>query len=308
MPDIIIAPGDHSSHNNLVLTTTSNATANGIDTNSATARLSRHGQPLNGESLYLTLSGNALFTQGGQQAIVTTDNHGEAIVYFTDTQQETVEVICHYHQTQARGISHFNEDARVSENISGEVLQNNVQANGVAQNSMRYSVYDAQRTRIANVQLDFQTTGSAVLSAQGGQTNQQGQFTLTLTNRTPEQVLVSASVRGLVGIDNHTYLNFTPFSPQYRILVHVLTDNSPPGQANAIQYEVVSSSTLMPVQGILLIYDAPSNIQLTPGGVTTAQGLTTLSMVSGISGRFTIKASISTESLTVNNTDINWAN
>src|SRR5471030_1410729 len=94
--------------------------------------------------------------------------------------------------------SRFNEDARVSENISGEVLQDNSQANGFAQNSMRYSVYDAQRTRIPNVQLDFQTTGSAVLSAQGGQTNQQGQFTLTLTNRTSELVLVSANVRGLV--------------------------------------------------------------------------------------------------------------
>jgi len=202
--------------------------------------------------------------------------------------------------------SRFNEDARVSENISGEVLQNNVQANGAAQNSMRYSVYDARRTRIPNVQLDFKTTGSAVLSAQEGQTNQQGQFTLTLTNRIQEGVVVSASVRGLVGIDNHTYLNFSPFSPQYRIVVTVLTDGSMASNLNAIQYLVINVADGSPVAGIRLAFDVPNHISTPTNVVTNNEGIVTAVMVSNIPGTFRITVSIVTEPLTVNNEDITW--
>jgi len=203
--------------------------------------------------------------------------------------------------------SRFNEDARVSENISGEVLQDNSQANGFAQNSMRYSVYDAQRTRIPNVQLDFQTTGSAVLSAQGGQTNQQGQFTLTLTNRTSELVLVSANVRGLVGIDNHTYLNFRPFSPQYRIVAQVLADNALRGAHNYIMYYVTNISDGSYGSNLELNINLPGNIRrITLGNVTNAGGVLTLETVSDIPGTFRIATSIVTEPLTVNNTDLTW--
>ncbi len=306
MPDIILPSDEQILHNQLVLTTTSNAAANGVDTNSATARLSRHGQPLSGQSLYFTLSGNALFTQGGQHVTVTTDGLGEATVYFTDTRQEIVEVACHYQQTQARESSRFNETAIADRNISGEVKQNGVQANGVAQNSMLYTVYNALTVGVPNVFVDFTTTGSAVLSAQAGQTNQSGQFTLTLTNLVAEQVLVSAKVRGLIGIDNYTLLNFIQFSPQYLIIVNVTQDHAPVNQANSMNYTVITSSSGQPVPGIQLIYTAPGNIQLPPGTPTNAQGMTTLSMTSNIAGTFTITASISTEPLTHNNTNLTW--
>jgi len=203
--------------------------------------------------------------------------------------------------------SPFNQGARVSENISGEVLQDNAQANGVALNRIRYSVYDAQNTPMPGVWLDFQTTGSAVPHTRVGFTNSLGQYTVLLTNLIQERVLISAYVRGLAGVDNHTYLNFTSFLPQYRIVVVVITNNSLAGQPNIIRYYIYDISTGNPVPGVVLNLDDTNQILRPPlGGITNSEGWVPISMISNIPGRFTIKIHIGSEPLTVNSTDLTW--
>ncbi len=230
MPDIILPPAEQAPEYRLVLTATSTAQANGVDTNSATARLSRHGQASGGQFLVFTLSGNAVFTGDGQHIAVTTNSQGEATVYFTDTRRETVLVTCRYYQTQARENSRFVASPRVNTNISAQVIGNGAQADGIATNAMLYTVFDElSNSPLPEIPLGFTTTGSAVLSATTGTSNVNGQYALTLTNLTPQQVLVTAELPDAPWVNNYAYLQFIPAptpAPIYLLSFYTNVDNA----------------------------------------------------------------------------------
>ncbi|MFP1722617.1 Ig-like domain-containing protein [Lonsdalea quercina] len=78
----------------LILTATSTASANGSDTNTATAILMNDGQYVSGKAVEFRLvSGNAIFSDGTQIIKVTTNALGQASVEYTDTVEETISVM-----------------------------------------------------------------------------------------------------------------------------------------------------------------------------------------------------------------------
>ncbi|TCL05850.1 Ig-like domain-containing protein [Sodalis ligni] len=207
----------------LTLTATTNAIADGCDTNSATARLSYQGCPLCGQLLSFTLSGDAQFSDGAQQCSATTDGQGEATVFFTDTRPETVLITCNYYQTQSRESVSFDNNPLADINLSGAVLQNNAPADGISRNAMRYRVYQAAGgAPVPRIALSFSASGGAGLIPPAGPwiTDGNGLYDLYVTNGTPGQVLVSAQVPGFAGADNNTFLNFTP------VAIYSLTSNT----------------------------------------------------------------------------------
>ncbi|WP_213992599.1 Ig-like domain-containing protein [Sodalis sp. dw_96] len=207
----------------LTLTATTNAIADGCDTNSATARLCYQGRPLCGQLLSFTLSGDALFTDGTQQFSATTDGQGEATVFFTDTRPETVLITCNFNQTQSWESVSFDNSPLADIGISGAVLQNNAQADGMSRNGMRYRVYHSNGgAPVPGTALAISVSGGAMLIPPAGPwvTDANGIYDLYVTSGSPGQVLVSAQVPSAPEATNNTFLNFTP------VAVYSLTSNT----------------------------------------------------------------------------------
>jgi len=271
MPEIISPLDVPRSDYRLTLTATYTATANGIDTNSATACLSRHGQAESGKPLIISLSGSALFSGGGQQITVTTDGNGEAIVYFTDTQPETVKVNCHYHHIMASADSIFRQDTRAGLDISAEVITNHSPANGIARNALRYSVYDTARNRVPSVGLTFSQDGSATLLNQSGQTNSSGQFTLELASLTAERVRVTARIVGNPLVANNTYVYFDTAPVLILISNTNINFASADGSAiNRITFTLTQDGVGIPKQSLSFTSNSPT-ARITPTTALTDQ-------------------------------------
>ncbi len=293
MPDVILLPDESGSDYHLALTATYTAVANGIDTNSAVARLSRHGQAVSGKPVTFCLSGSALFTQGGRQITVNTDGNGEASVYFTDTQPEMVKVNCCYHQTRATADAIFRQGSRAGLDISAEVITNHAPANGIARNALRYSVYDTVRNRVPSVGLLFSQDGSATLLNQIGQTNTSGQFTLELTNLTMERVRVTAKLQGNSLLANNTFVYFD------RAPVFILTSDTNINFAladgvsiNRITFTLTEDGVGAPNQLMSFAADSPT-AHITPSsGLTDQNGQIVVDIQNTTSGQTIITAQV----------------
>ncbi|WP_413741853.1 Ig-like domain-containing protein [Sodalis sp. RH15] len=225
----------------LTLAATTNAIADGCDTNSATARLSYQGCPLCGQLLSFSLSGDALFSDGTQQCSATTDGQGEATVFFTDTRAETVLITCNYYQTQSRESVSFDNNPLADINLSGAVLQNNAPADGISRNAMRYRVYQAAGSApVPGIALAFSVGGGAMLIPPTGPwvTDDNGLYDLHVTNGTPGQVLINAQVPSVPGANNNTFLNFTP-AAVYSLTSNTIRNYQPVGGlSNAIVFSL----------------------------------------------------------------------
>lgn len=290
MPDIFLSPDQQWSDYHLVLSTTSGGIADGNDTNSATARLSRHGQASSGRPLIFSLSGHAQFSENGQQITVITDELGEATVYFIDTQPETVNVSCHYQQFRADTDSIFTQNVLSGLDISAEVLADNSPADGITRNSLRYSVYDQARRRVSGVTLLFSQNGNATLSNQNAPVSGYGQFTLTLTNRTAERVRVTANISGSL-VSNYTYLTFSEL-PEL-ILSSILLNNNVPADGTStirIIFTLTRGGVGVPDQYLRFQADAPT-IRIAPlNGRTDQNGQIEVTVTSSRSGQNAVTA------------------
>ncbi|TKI06089.1 Ig-like domain-containing protein [Martelella alba] len=290
MSETILPPGDCRHENTLTLTTTSLAKADGIETNSATAHLARNGCAISGQPVSFLLSGHAIFSQGGKQTTAITDAYGNATVFFTDTVQETVNITCVYYQLQASGYSRFNAAAQSGLDISAEVVTDKAPANGISPNELLYSVYDTARRRVPGVQIDFSTTGSALLSSPSGITNAQGQFPLTLTNNVAQQVLVSAQVPSAPNATNYTFLEFIRI-PVFLLTSNTLVNNTPAGSGvNRILFMLTADNA--PAANQQLSFSvSPSTASVTPASaLTNANGQVEVDVSSSVAGDITVTA------------------
>ncbi len=309
MPDIILPPAAQAPEYRLVLTATSTAQANGVDTNSATARLSRHGQASGGQLLVFTLSGNAVFTGGGQHIAVTTNSQGEATVFFTDTRQETVLVTCHYYQTQARESSRFVANPRADANISVQVLQNGALANGLDENITAYRVYDASNNPIAGVPLRYTTTGSAQLLAPTATTDNEGRANAVMTNTLPEQVLITAEAVDFPEVINHIYLQFSQFLSDYILIANVIRDRQPANSLtpNQVAFTVLSRFVGTPQPGLTLVFSVTGSARLSaPSGITGPDGSFTVGLTNPFAESVRLMAHLVNEPATSSNVDVSW--
>ncbi len=309
MPDIILPPAERPAEYRLVLTATSTAQANGVDTNSATARLSRHGQASGGQLLVFTLSGNAVFTSGARYISVTTNSQGEATVFFTDTRQETVLVTCHYYQTQARESSRFVENAQANTNISVEVIKNEAVANGFDYNIVRYSVYDAFDNPLPDVPLRFELTGNAELLFADDITDFTGHAIAAVTNFVSEQVLLTTEVANAPQVVNRIYLQFVQDIPASIIIANVITDRQPANSVtpNQVAFTVLSLFGGTPLAGVQLVFSVTGSARLaTPTGITGPDGSFTVGLTNPFAESVTLTASVSFQPLPLNNVVVIW--
>ncbi len=244
MTNVIIPPEENCADHRLEVAATSTAQADGCDTNSAIAQLSLHGQPLQGCVISFTLTGDALFTGGTQQFSAITDGQGEATVFFTDTRPETVLITCNFNQTQCWESASFESNPLADIGISGAVLQNNAQADGMSRNGMRYRVFQVVGgAPVPGAALALSVSGEAMLIPPVGPwfTDDNGLYDLYVTNGAAGQVLVSARIPSAPGAENNTFLNFVPIQvPEYVLSYRVTRNNAPADDAerNAITYNL----------------------------------------------------------------------
>ncbi len=309
MSDSIPTPAERPADFHLMLTATSTAQANGVDTNNATARLSRHGQASGGQLLVFTLSGNAVFTGGDQHIAVTTNSQGEATVYFTDTRQETVLVTCHYYQTQARENSRFVASPRADTDISAQVLANGSPANGSDINAVYYTVYDASNNPIPGVQLRITTTGSARLVSSTRTTDINGHVLAGMTNTVPEQVLLTAEVVNAPQVVNHIYLRFSEFVSARMIIATVIRDRQPANSLtpNQVVFTVFSLIDGTPQPGLILDFSVTGSARLAiRNGITGPDGSFTVGLTNPVAESVRLTADLRSERVTLSHIDVSW--
>ncbi|WP_421323173.1 Ig-like domain-containing protein [Aeromonas veronii] len=185
-----VADGSTATVSALVATT--DAVANGVASNDVTATVTdAEGNPVpNAEVSFATTGSAVLSAQTGM-----TDAQGQVVITLTSTKAETVTVTATHAGQNMTADSRFVADGSTA-TVSALVATTDAVANGVASNSVTATVTDANGNPIANAEVSFATTGSAVLSAQTGMTDAQGQVVITLTSTKAETVTVTATHAG----------------------------------------------------------------------------------------------------------------
>ncbi|MFA3763130.1 Ig-like domain-containing protein [Yersinia sp. 2466 StPb PI] len=229
----------------LTLSSTSNAKADGYDTNSATAVLTTSGTPLCGYQICFTLSGGALFCDGSNRTFAVTDACGVATVTFTDRQAETVCVSSQYENINALSYSTFDEVIDINElSIIAFVQRDNAQASPSESNIIVYTLWnDVTNQPVPSRQLTFSTYSStANLSPSSPQTDTNGQIVLTISNSMVEDIEIAAYLLGNTSVNNYTLISFFPVITHY-ITAQVLTSGIvAPGGTHTVRYTLRNTS------------------------------------------------------------------
>ncbi|MFQ1895559.1 Ig-like domain-containing protein [Aeromonas veronii] len=171
------------------LVATTNAVADGVASNSVTATVTdANGNPIaNAEVSFATTGSAVLSAQTGM-----TDAQGQVVITLTSTKAETVTVTATHAGQSMTADARFVADSSTA-TVSALVATTDAVANGVASNDVTATVTDAEGNPVPNAEVSFATTGSAVLSAQTGMTDAQGQVIITLTSTKAETVTVTAT-------------------------------------------------------------------------------------------------------------------
>ncbi|XBS69664.1 Ig-like domain-containing protein [Acerihabitans sp. KWT182] len=280
----------------LALTSSTAAKADGRDTNEAVATLSRLGQPLCGCLVTFWLSGSAVFCDGTKQTSVMTDNRGQAAVYFTDCQQETVAVSCQFDGVSALSYSTFaNPEEITGLGIIASVETNYAPANDYASNVIQYTLWDfTSDTAVPGRVLNFSIVrGVGDLYNTFDTTNVSGLARVSLRSGIPDSVEVRAVLDGQPTVYNYTVVSFTtPIT--HTISAEPLDINVPAGGTFRIRYTLRDVDGNV-VPGALMIFSSsPATPIITPTiGFTDSQGQITISIQSSSAGNFIITAEYS---------------
>ncbi len=214
-------PEETNAGTQLTLTTTSDAIANGTDTNVATVRLALNVTPSPGSIINLALTGSARFNNNSQTISVTTGAQGTATAHFTNTVNETVSLRATYLGHIAYANSYFRAVPEYSSpSLTANIITNNAQANGNSQNIVEF-IFRNQQTGavVANHPLSISTNGQAnyppIIT-----TNNQGIATLQISSNVVGNISVTAKSQTPPGQSVSIGLNF---SSQYPILLGTRT-------------------------------------------------------------------------------------
>lgn len=230
----------------LTLTSTSNAKADGYATNSATALLLSQGAPLCGYNVTFSVSGSALFCDGGNQTCAVTDAQGRATVYFTDRCVETVWVNCQYENLTSSSNSTFQILEEISDiKLIAEVTRDRATANSGEANSIAYLLENVRLGTPLPYQLIdvFADSPTAILPPLAV-TDANGRFNIAITDARPGEVEIATRLQGDSAVTNYTVVVFTP-PITHIISVQQLTGTVYAGGAHRLLY------TLRRVDGTL---------------------------------------------------------
>nr|WP_050764978.1 inverse autotransporter beta-barrel domain-containing protein [Citrobacter youngae] len=212
--------------------TTNNAIADGSSTDVAQAQVTDSaGLPIPDTSVTWTVSGSAIATTA---TVVNTDNNGKATLKLTDSVAENVVVTVTAEGKTGSTTALFS--AAPVNNVSVNMVTNNVQADGSTPDVARAVVKDANGQPMADTSVTWTVSGNAkAASATTVNTDTNGVATLNLTDTVAENVAVNAVAEGKSGSATATFTAIPVDSVAVTMKTNdVYADGSTPNVAQAV--------------------------------------------------------------------------
>ena len=291
---------------------TNNAVANGVATNSVKAHIvDASGHPVPNATVIFTIAtGTASFAS---PATITTDANGDAIVTLNSTVAGQVTITATVNGTPITNGSPatviFVADVPAVNNPATAliVVDNFAIANGVATNSVRAHVVDANGNPVQGAVIIFTLSGSAdFASVPVGLTDANGDFSLTLTSLVAGSNTITATVNG-TSITNGSpatviFVSDVPQTGNPATALSVVTNNAVANgvATNSVKAHIVDANG-NPVSGATINFTIASGAAnfASPATVTTdANGDAIVTLNSTIVGSVTITATVNGVSIT----------
>ncbi|MGN7792792.1 inverse autotransporter beta domain-containing protein, partial [Enterobacter mori] len=248
-----------------------NSPADGVTTNIITVQaISQNGTPVQNAVINWSTEGHAkLSTSSG-----ITDKNGQTVVQLTNTEAEQVNVLASSGAVTQKISSSF---VPAVASLGLELTQNNMQADGNAQNAGKVTVKDTDGNVISGVQVDWNVDNGAVIVSSDSRTNNQGTATVHFSNSTAGNVILKATAAGKSESVTSTFVG------QQSVASIVLSIASPSVIADGVTQDtaqaLVTDDSGKPVAGYQVHWTATGNAKLSaPDSLTNAQGVATVSL------------------------------
>ncbi|MDN0105482.1 Ig-like domain-containing protein [Yersinia rochesterensis] len=165
------------------------------------------------------------------------------------------------------------------------VLHNNALANGVATNSVKAMVKDANGNAVPNYRVSFSADNNATLSLSSGMTGTDGSLTVTLTNESTGVTNVTATLNG---VSQSVLVNFVPDSATATIAdgaLTILIDNAlANGRDRNSVKAVVTDARGNPIPNQVVNFVSNNGASISASGTTGADGAVTQSLTNITAG------------------------
>ena len=201
----------------------------------------------------------------------------------------------------------FMADEHTATIMSGDlvVLHNNALADGVATNSVKAIVKDANGNPVANQQVSFIADNSATLSLSSGTTDTDGAVTVTLVNSAMGVTNVTAKLNGA---SQSVPVNFIPDSGTATIAdgaFTVLINNAlANGRDRNSVKAIVKDARGNPVPNLMVSFTANNGANIALSGTTGVDGVVTQPLTNTTAGMTQVTATINGVSQSVDVTFI----
>ncbi|QHB32691.1 hypothetical protein F0T03_11245 [Yersinia canariae] len=184
------------------------------------------------------------------------------------------------------------------------VLKNNALANGVATNSVKATVKDANGNPVSNQHVSFIADNSATLSLSSGMTGADGALTVTLVNDTTGVTTVTAMLNGA---SQSVPVNFIPDSGTATIIdgaLTILVDNAlANGRDRNSVKAIVTDARGNPIPNQVVSFIGDNGANIAASGTTGPDGAVTQSLSNITAGVTRVTAMINGASQSV---DVNF--
>lgn len=244
-----------------------NAAADGQDTNMAAIVVSSANTGIDGISVDLTVSGNALFVNGRNQATVKTKNSGIASLGLTDASAEKVQVFASIADDASlydKKTATFISPTPAPDTLKLETLIDHTEADGKSPNAAVATV-TANGSPVSETPLNFiiRGTQTAFFDLNGRQevnvqTDSSGTFKVNIVDTVAETITLYCSSLNNSGLSQHTALTFEKISSgTHRLMLDVMVDNSisGSGKANTVMATVTNDGIGAAERDIPLSFD-----------------------------------------------------
>lgn len=296
-----------------VIGVTSNAQANGTATNSFTVRLTAGDELIDDTFIDFSVSGSALFNPTRQNFItVMTNNQGEATVFFTNDQEQTVRVRAVFGSDFAEADSTFGMPASDADLLlEAQVSPSDVVAGSGDPHIINYFLTNALGQFINGRQINYSVIGVATLNPPTMDfTSGNGQTQLRVTRAMPGTVTVIAALASAPGIVySRIRLTFSASVLTQYIAAQKQVDGAPAnGMAtNRIRYQVKSLAGNVPVAFTPVHFSvAGGAIPIPDSDRTDASGYVTITFTSRFPGPMLVSATLDSGLGSTNHTGITF--
>ncbi len=280
---------------------TDGALANGVATNSVKAVVTdASGNPIPNLAVSFVASNGANIANSG-----TTGTDGSVTLPLTSTIAGVSHVTASVNGNSQSVDVNFIPNSGTATIISGalSIETNGALANGVATNSVKAIVTDAEGNRIPNLPVNFVADNSGVIAA-SGTTGADGSVTLTLTNIKSGVTKVTASVNGN---SQSVDVNFIPNSGTATIVSGALSIETDGALANGVATNsvkaIVTDAEGNRIPNLLVNFVADNSGVIAASGTTGADGSVTLTLTNIKSGVTKVTATVNGNSQSV---DVNF--